>query len=131
MARGRKPSIRYWPSRGGYCCWINGKQEMLAQGPEDYPGPTYQAAFKRFGELLRLQTAHTAKDANTVQVVFEKYMEFISTRRHPSTVHLRHLLLRPFVDALGEVAISQLTQAMVYEWLDRMQEWRKHPRTGH
>src|SRR5262245_39990978 len=108
----RRPKVNYWESRGGYGCWINGKQTILALGPNDYPGPTYQAALQRFGDLLRMEAAHTAKDANTVRVVCEKYMEFIHTRRHSSTVKLRHRFLLAFTDAFGEVTVANLTQAM-------------------
>ncbi len=49
MARGRKPSVRYWDSRGGYCCWIDGQRELLAKGADDAPsGPVYLEALERF-----------------------------------------------------------------------------------
>ncbi len=37
MARGKKPSVRYWGSRGGYGCWIDGTQHILAKGPDNAP----------------------------------------------------------------------------------------------
>ena len=33
----RRASVRYWPSRGGYCCKLAGVQHLLASGPDDYP----------------------------------------------------------------------------------------------
>ena len=44
MPRGKKPSVRYWDSRGGYGCWIDGTQHILAKGPDDarvrkFPAP--------------------------------------------------------------------------------------------
>jgi hypothetical protein len=89
----RKSSVRYWPNRGvwsdakgqvhkgGYYCWFNGKQYPLATGPDDYPhGPTYQAAFKAFGDLLRLEQAEYVKDKNTLRLVSELDLEHIASR---------------------------------------------------
>jgi hypothetical protein len=50
----RRPSVRYFPSRGCYYCQVNGKQHRLATGPDDAPhGPTYLAAFEAFNQLLQ------------------------------------------------------------------------------
>ena len=69
----RRASVRYWASRGSYCCWFNGRQEVLASGPDDFPsGPTYQAALRRFTEITALGSADAAKDANTARVVFSR-----------------------------------------------------------
>jgi len=53
MARGRKPSVRYWDSRGGYCCWINGRRELLAKGPKDAQGRDLPCRHRPFLELWR------------------------------------------------------------------------------
>ena len=42
MPRGKKPSVSYWESRGGYGSTITGTQHILAKGeqvilPEDVP----------------------------------------------------------------------------------------------
>jgi integrase len=127
----RRSSVRYWPSRGAYCCWFNEKQEVLAAGPDDFPsGPTYQAALQRFKEITALAAADTAKEKNTVRVVCELYLRHISTRRKPHTVKIRKRVYVPFTDALGEIEVKDLTQHMVERWLDSMREWRKHPATG-
>jgi hypothetical protein len=48
MARGKKPSVRCWDSRGAYCCWIAGEQHTLAKGPDDAStGPTYLVPGRR------------------------------------------------------------------------------------
>jgi hypothetical protein len=37
---GPKPTVRYWPSRKGYCVKFNGQQHLLMSGPDDAPsGP--------------------------------------------------------------------------------------------
>lgn len=52
MPRGRKPSVRYWPTRKAYCCWLDGVQHTLAAGPDDAPaGPTHLVALDRFRRL--------------------------------------------------------------------------------
>jgi integrase len=127
----RRASVRYWKSRKAYCCWLNGTQHVLAEGPDDFPsGPTYQAALKKFGQITVLGNADHAKDQNTCRVVCEMYLRWISTRRKPHTVKIRKKTYEPFCDALGEVVVADLTHHLVYEWLDKMREWRKHPGTG-
>src|SRR5262245_51128917 len=126
----RRASVRYWESRGAYCCWFKGKQTVLAEGPDDFPGPTYQAALDKFQQLTSLSHADHAKDQNPIRVVCERYLRWLSTRRHQTTLRLRHHLLLPFVEAFGDVTVSQLTQSIVYEWLDRMQQDRPAPKTG-
>ena len=121
----RRPSVRYWASRNGYCCWFQGRQHVLAEGPDDFPsGPTYQQALRSFGELTALASADTAKDRNTCRVICERYLQFISTRRKIRTFKIRQAVFVPFTDALGEVMVKDVTHAMVYAWLDRMREWR-------
>ena len=33
----RRATVRYWESRNGYCCWFQGHQHVLAEGPDDFP----------------------------------------------------------------------------------------------
>ena len=71
----RRASVRYWPSRNAYCCWFNGNQVELAEGPDDFPsGPTYQTALRKFIEITTLADADRAKDSNTARVVCEMYL---------------------------------------------------------
>src|SRR4051794_36747373 len=98
----RRPSVRYWKSRNAYCCWVGPKQQVLAEGPDDFPnGPVYNAAVCKFAEVTALQSADTAKDANTCRVVCELYLRWISTRRHPRTLKLRKRIYVPFCETLG------------------------------
>lgn len=69
MARGRKPSVRYGGSRGGYCCWVEGKRELLAKGPDEGPkGPTFLKALEQFRKLLD-QEADKGTDAYLVSAM--------------------------------------------------------------
>src|SRR3954453_15078124 len=120
----RRPSVRYWKSRGGYCCWLGGRQQVLAQGPDDFPeGPTYQDAVRKFAEVTAVQNADRAKDQNTARVVCEMYLRWISTRRNPRTLKIRRRVYVSFTDALGEVPVRDLTHHIVYGWLDSMRQW--------
>ena len=75
----RQASVRYWESRRAYACWFKGKQVILAEGPQDYPdGPTYNAAVKKFGQLVTMGNADLAKDNNDVQTVCDLYLRHIS-----------------------------------------------------
>ena len=66
--RGRKSSIRYYESKGGYFTHFEGRNIRLATRPDDAPrGPTYRAALREFGELMQVNTADTADQANTVR----------------------------------------------------------------
>ncbi len=128
----RQASVRYWESRRAYACWFKGKQVILAEGPQDYPdGPTYNAAVKKFGQLVTMGNADLAKDNNDVQTVCDLYLRHISTRKTPRTFKIRKQFLQPFVDAHGKTLIRSLTRNMVDAWLDDMRQWRTHPSTGH
>ncbi|MFN4261930.1 MAG: hypothetical protein ACK4RK_21835 [Gemmataceae bacterium] len=59
--RGRKASVRYYASKGGYFTHFEGKNIRLADGPDDAPkGKTYLAALARFQELMQVSHADTA-----------------------------------------------------------------------
>jgi hypothetical protein len=53
MARGPKPTVRYWKSRKACACWIGKDRHFLARGPDDAPtGPTYLEALDKFRKLV-------------------------------------------------------------------------------
>jgi integrase len=118
----RKPSVRYWPTRNAYCCWFRGKQYVLAEGPKDeMDGPTYTAAVRKFAELVTLQGADTARDANPIRVVCETFL----TRRHDdlSSASMEKYLkflksFTDYVDPDGSFPVGRLTPEMVNRWLD-------------
>jgi integrase len=122
----RKASVRYWKSRGGYCCWIKGKQEVLAVGPDDFPdGPTYKAAFDRYTGLMALANAGAAKDENTIRVVCEKYLDHLEmhNKKRPATIDIRKRFLTYFIEGgHRETKVKDLTPYLVYEFCNRMRE---------
>jgi integrase len=116
----RKPSVNYWASRSGYGCWFEGKQYILAEGPDDAPrGPTYLAALDKFKERLALSYAGEAKDRNTVRTVLELHLQHLAAKPSisPSTVRMRQLRFKYFCEAgYGEKAIRDLTPFDVLEF---------------
>ena len=119
----RRPQVRYWASRNGYCCWFRGRQKLLAEGPDDAPnGPTYEAALKQFIALTF--PVEEMKDRNTVRIILEKYLQWLASRRKTRTLKFRQHIFIAFTDALGEVMIKDLTHHKVYEWFDQMRLWR-------
>jgi integrase len=116
----RKPSVRYWASRGAYCCWLRGVQYTLAQGPDDFPeGPTYK---KAVGEFLRLQEEGDADRAglqNRLLTVVNLYLNHCQTRRRERTVTARRQYLYGFVAWAGSgLRVGQLTKFQVERYID-------------
>jgi hypothetical protein len=59
------PQVRYFESRHGYDTQYQKRQRLLAKGPKDEPdGFTYQAAVKRFAEIVHLSNADKAENGD-------------------------------------------------------------------
>lgn len=116
MARKRK--VNYWKSRGAYGCWINGRQTILACGPDDAPsGPAFTAALARYREILDLQSVNSAGDRNTVNVVADHYCQWLRTHRSAATLSIRLATLTPFVDRFDSREINSLVRHEITQWL--------------
>jgi integrase len=123
----RRPSVRHWASRGGYCCWYQGSQHTLALGPDDAPaGPTYLAALSAFRDLMEKGAVREAGPDNTVAAVIEAYMERGTTRSCDTTVEtrssrfvrvLRHLGNRK-VGTLDKLAWEEFARTRLSDWAD-------------
>ena len=82
MARGKKSSVRYWKSRGGYCCWISKEQYILAKGPKDDPtGSTYLEALTRFRKLLALEQDKGTDDCRVSSLLNQYRIHLKATRK--------------------------------------------------
>lgn len=115
---GRKRNVNYWPSRGGYGCWFNGRQVILATGPDDSPaGPVFTAALAAYRELLARQNIRVSRDANTVGAIAQAFIEWIARHRSPNTLAIRRKALRRFVERFGRREIASLTRHEISTWL--------------
>ncbi len=141
----RKPGIRYWASRGswvdelgqfrrgGYWTTIRGKQCLLQAGPDDEPdGPAYLAALQAFADLMSLDNADRAGDANTCRIVLECYLRDAVTRVQPEVFQRKWKILKLFCEThLAEVPVGKLTPFAVNAWLSEMRRPRqvkqRHP----
>lgn len=128
----RKPSVRYWPTRGAYCCWFKGRQYELAKGPDDYPdGPTYQAAAKKFGQIVVLDAARKNDDGTPIRAVCELFLRHASADVRPDTLKRYQGILLLFCDSIdpeGLIPCSLLTVDKVRRWLSDMARPRRNDR---
>lgn len=123
MARGRKPSVRYWESRGGYCCWIDGRRELLAKGPEDAPkGPTYREALTRFQKLLE-QDANKGTDDYLVSSLLNQYRAHLRKTRKSGVPGVFEIMARGFGVEFGSKKVNDLVPTDFDEWLGSQTQW--------
>ncbi len=121
----RKPSVRYFSSRGAYYCQWQGKQHRLATGPDDSPtGPTYLKALEAFKRLMQIGAVAEAGDSNTIRVVLETYLQHIERKRKPATLALRVKMYRHFVASHGEMPMGELKHYHVYKFIEEMRKPR-------
>jgi hypothetical protein len=123
MSRGRKPSVRYWESRGGYCCWIGDKRELLAKGPKDDPrGPTYLAALERFRKLLS-QDADKGTDDYLVSSLLNAYRAHLRKTRTSGVPGVFEIMARGFGAEFGSKRVRDLEPTDFDAWLERQEQW--------
>jgi integrase len=123
MARGRKPSVRYWESRGGYCCWIDGRRELLASGPKDAPrGPTFKAANARFMKLLA-QDADKGTDDYLVSSLLNQYRAHLHKTRKSGVPGVFEIMARGFGAKFGPRKVCELEPTDFDDWLESQTQW--------
>lgn len=109
---GRKSNVNYWESRGGFFCWHQGKQVLLASGPNDGPdGPTYKEAFYKFIELT-----HGRPPGMTLADGVQRYLEWLKNHRAPGTCKIKQDRLAAVCARLGSVNLGELTLQHVETW---------------
>jgi integrase len=119
----RRASVRYWPSRGGYCCKLAGVQHLLASGPDDYPdGPTFKAACKAFWELTE-GALKPADDYNVVRVVLDAYLVAAEKQLAPGTFKNKLEDCKLFADRWGDLRCNQLTTNCVRAVINDHPAW--------
>lgn len=123
MARGRKPSVRYWDSRGGYCAWISGKRELLAKGPKDDPrGPTYLEALGRFKKLLSME-ADKGTDDYLVSALLNQYRIHLHESRKSGVPGVFEIMARGFGKQFGKLKVCELKPHDFDGWLRKQKQW--------
>jgi len=123
MARGRKPSVRYWESRGGYCAWINGKRELLAKGPDDAPkGPTYLEATQRFAKLLSME-ANKGTDDYLVSSLLNEYRVHLRDTRTSGVPGVFEIMARGFGKQFGKLKVCELKPHDFDGWVRKQKQW--------
>jgi integrase len=125
--RGRKASVRYYASKGGYFTHFEGRNIRLATGPDDAPqGPTYLAALREFGELMQVNTADTADQANTVRIVVDLYGQHLERNGQTRTLKILLDTCTSAVGQFGDKTFAQLKPVHVTNWLALMAKPRAH-----
>ena len=123
MARGKRPSVRYWPTRKGYCTTIAGTQHILAKGPDDAPtGPTYLQALDLFRKLLA-QEAEKGTDNYLVSALLNQYRAHLHATRKSDVPGIFEVMARGFAESFGSLRVCELKPHAFEDWLNRQDRW--------
>lgn len=128
--RGRKASVRYYASKGGYFTHFEGKNIRLADGPDDAPkGRTYLAALAKFQEMMQVSNADTADQGNTVRVVVDLYGQHLERNGQNRSLEIVLQTLTSAVKEFGDKSFTELKPIHVTGWLAKMakpRDTKKH-----
>ena len=123
MVRSKKPSVRYWKSRGGYCCWIGKDQHILAKGEDDAPtGKTFLAAHARFKKLVE-QEESKGTNEYLVSALLNAYRVHLNATRKSAAPSIFEAMAKGFAAEFGRLKVSELKPYMVEEWLTKQSNW--------
>ena len=119
--KGRKASVRYYASKGGYFTHFEGKNIRLANGPDDAPkGKTYLAALARFRELMQVSSADTADQGNTVRVVVDLYGQHLESNGQNRSLEILLQTCASAMEQFGDKTFETLKPVHVTTWLALM-----------
>ncbi len=119
----KKPSVRYWDSRGGYGCWIDGTQHSLAKGPDDAPtGATYLAALDRFKKLLAME-AEKGTDDYLVSSLLNQYRIHLQDTRTSGVPGIFEAMVCGFGKQFGRLRVCELKPHDFDGWLRKQKQW--------
>jgi hypothetical protein len=123
MARGPKPTVRYWKSRKAYACWIGETRHFLARGPDDAPsGPTYLAALDRFRKLVA-QDDKAGTDDYLVSALLNQYRAHLKVARKSGAPGVFEVMARRFVVKFGKLRVADLKPYAFDQWLNGQATW--------
>lgn len=115
--RGRKPKVRFFPSKGGFYVTIDGVRHCLAKcAADDAPdGPHYQEALRQYKSLITLDENKGTDEMSLVSVI-NAYRLMLEGKNKTSEL-LNVNMLRGFSDRHGKKKISELRVFMFEDWL--------------
>ena len=122
---GRKASVRYYPTKGGYFTVYEGRRYRLASGPDDVPsGPTYLAALAEYGRIVKgeeVQGGEGDQPRETLGVVVRRWVD----RKGEGTVQAKkyHSLFRDLYAKYGNRPYTDLRPCDVDAWLKSHKTW--------
>jgi integrase len=123
MARGPKPTVRYWKSRKAYACWIGEDRHFLARGPDDAPnGPTYLAALDKFRKLMAKDEAKGTDDY-LVSALLNQYRAHLRTTRKSGVPGVFEVMARGFAEEFGSKRVRDLKPYDFDQWLETQTQW--------
>lgn len=123
MARGPKPSVRYWESRKAYACWVGETRHFLARGPDDAPdGPTYLAALDRFRKLMA-KDAGKGTDDYLVSALLNQYRAHLHKTRKSGVPGVFEVMARGFGQEFGGKKVCELKPYDFDRWLETQAQW--------
>lgn len=123
MPRGPKPTVRYWPSRKAYACWIGQTRHFLARGPDDAPsGPTYLAALDQFRKLVAKE-AGKGTDDYLVSALLNQYRAHLKATRRSGAPGVFEVLARRFAAEFGRHKVAELKPYAFDQWLGGQETW--------
>jgi len=115
------PKINYFQSRQGYYTQYHKRQRLLAKGPKDEPdGSTYQAAVRKFAEIMHLSKADKAEDGNLVCTILELYAKHLKNQGRNRTLEMVLGCLGSANEEFGRLKYEELKLYHVQTWLDKM-----------
>lgn len=123
-AKGRKPQVKYFPSKGGYYTTYQGVRHTLARGPEDSPhGPTYQTAVKAYSALICRSEPEGKAAVLTMREAIEGWQKHIEKAgcKEGHTVACRYL--SGGLDRWGDKLTTDLRLSDVERWLESEEGW--------
>ena len=123
MARGPKPTVRYWKSRKAYACWIGETRHFLARGPDDAPnGPTYLEALDRFRKLVA-QDDGKGTDDYLISALMNQYRAHLKATRKSGAPGVFEVMARGFSAEFGKKRVRDLKPYDFDQWLAKQNNW--------
>ena len=123
MARGPKPTVRYWSSRKAYACWIGQTRHFLARGPDDAPnGPTYLEALDKFRKLVA-QDDGKGTDDYLISALMNQYRAHLKATRKSGAPGVFEIMARGFTAKFGSLKVRDLKPHHIEDWLAKQDNW--------